>query len=162
MKRLAKFFAGWIESLSIFPLGYVCIIAFTLFSIGDIADWFNVEDEIWISTGLALILGIFGSLRYLYGGANGTQKTKKFLWMTQIFSLLLSIGYYFIGIARADLYAEHLLFFGIFPVAIVGIFFFIVMTFRKKETKIWLIVREIIESLFLGGLAGLIVRGGLS
>ncbi|MBQ7074312.1 hypothetical protein IJM86_04570 [bacterium] len=56
MKRLAKFFAGWIESLSIFPLGYACIIAFTLFSIGDIADWFNVEDEIWISTGLALIL----------------------------------------------------------------------------------------------------------
>jgi len=51
-----------------------------------------------------------------------------------------------------------LLYLGVFPVFIVGIFFLIVMIFRKKETKIWLILKDILISVFLGALAGLIVR----
>jgi len=84
------------------------------------------------------------------------------LWINQICSLLISVGYYFLLMIREDVFSQDLYLFGIFPVITAGTFFFIVMTFRKKEPKIWLILKDIIESVFLGGLAGLIVRGGLS
>lgn len=99
---------------------------------------------------------------YLYRVRQGNSEKRKSLWINQICSLLISVGYYFLLMIREDVFSQDLYLFGIFPVITAGTFFFIVMTFRKKEPKIWLILKDIIESVFLGSLAGLIVRGGLS
>ena len=99
---------------------------------------------------------------YLYRVRQGDSERRTSLWINQICSLLISVGYYFLLMIREDVFSQDLYLFGIFPVITAGTFFFIVMTFRKKEPKIWLILKDIIESVFLGSLAGLIVRGGLS
>ena len=99
---------------------------------------------------------------YLYRVRQGNSEKRKSLWINQICSLLVSVGYYFLLMIREDVFSQDLYLFGIFPVITAGTFFFIVMTFRKKEPTIWLILKDIIESVFLGSLAGLIVRGGLS
>ena len=58
MKRIATFFAGWLESLKFFPLGYLTIVAFTVLTIGETAHWFDLDEELIGAMGLALLLGI--------------------------------------------------------------------------------------------------------
>jgi len=66
MKRIAKFFAGWIESLKVFPVVYLCLLTLTVLVIGKTADWFDVEGEIVVAVLFTLLIGIFVSLGNLY------------------------------------------------------------------------------------------------
>ena len=58
MKRIAIFFAGWLESLKFFPLGYLTIVAFTVLTIGETAHWFDLDEKLLRAVGLASLLGM--------------------------------------------------------------------------------------------------------
>lgn len=165
MGKLTRFFGNWIVALKTFPIAHLILVFLTGYGFYFIdASW--GRDESWtllVAGFLGLLLSLVGPLFRLH--AEGGEKKLSLLNRgIQIFSLLVIGGYDLILGMMSDTagYAESLLYFWIFPLLVLGILTLIAWIFKSKENKIWFSWTSILQAILFGGLAGLIVWGGLS
>lgn len=174
MKKLLKVLRNWGKTFQLAPISYLLLADLTSYVVWLISTKFmpfGSRDETHIAVIWGLIFAFIFSCYGLLFQINRNKKTTKHRWMSLwLQALALPIGY---GIYRWFLFLINVWdesWSGFYQVQaitawgllILGIFLLIGFLWRKREKGTWLSWNIFLQSIWLGGLASLVLWIGIS
>ena len=173
MKKLLKVLRNWGKTFQLAPISYLLLAGLTGYVVWlistDIMPFGN-GDETHIAVIWSLIFAFIFSCYGLLFQTNRSKKTTKHQWMSlwlQAFALPVGYGIYRWFLFLIDIWGIGNKFYGIQFIAawgliILGIFLLIGFLWREREKGAWLSWNIFLQSVWLWGLASLVLWIGIS
>lgn len=173
MKKLLKILRNWGKTFQLAPISYLLLAGLTGYVVWlistDIMPFGN-GDETHIAVIWSLIFAFIFSCYGLLFQTNRSKKTTKHQWMSlwlQAFALPVGYGIYRWFLFLIDIWGIGNKFYGIQFIAawgllILGIFLLIGFLWREREKGAWLSWNIFLQSVWLWGLASLVLWIGIS
>lgn len=166
MKKLKALLGNWLETLRAFPVAHGALLLLSLLTTLQIAYAGIFSDHSWehwsYVLAFTLLLSLYGPLWELH-----FPQLKQGRFVSNLLQLIAVIGgvicyFYFLPQVKLGFSDQSFQLWGLFFVALIGIFFLLAYAYRTMETKTRFSYGMLIYALLFGGLAGVIIFGGIA